>query len=107
MSKHDAFIAEFNELLKKFPEHSSLAQWQYAYRSVAYSMGLEILRRFPEAVVGPEPSEHRPVPSPPPEMRMLSAGGPPTASAAGSGGTGGGKHPNIVCRLVCTILDVT
>ncbi len=108
MSKHDAFIAEFEKLLGTIPEHYTLAQWQYAYRNVVYSMGLRILERFPEAVVGPEPTARPEMPPPPPpQMMALSGGAPPGALPAGSGGSTGGKHPNLVCRLVCTVLDAT
>jgi hypothetical protein len=107
MPKHDAFIAEFEKLLGKIPEHYSLEQWQYAYRNVVYSMGLKILERFPEAIVGPDPATNAVKPPQPPQMRVLSAGGPPPALPAGAGGSTGGHRPNVVCKLVCAVLDIT
>jgi hypothetical protein len=105
MPKHDAFIEEFEKLLGKIPEHYSLSQWQYAYRSVLYSMGLKILEHFPEAVVGPDPSA-KPETSPQHAEMMMLSGGPPGVTPAGSGGTSGGHRPNILCQLTCTILQV-
>jgi hypothetical protein len=105
MPKHDAFIEDFEKLLAKIPEHYSLAQWQYAYRNVLYSMGLKILENFPQAVVGPDPSAKQGTPPEHAEMMML-GGGPPGAIPAGSGGSTGGHRPNILCQLTCTILQL-
>lgn len=99
MTKRDAFIEDFKKLLERFPDDSSLPQWQFAYRQVIYSMGLKILENFPSDIVGPDPSE--PISAPP------YPGGKPHSTDAQPGGSGGpGGHPTTVCRLVCVVLEV-
>lgn len=104
MAKRDAFIDEFKKLLEKFAAEYSLPQWQFAYRQVIYTMGMEILQNFPGDVVGPAPSGLQ-AEGPP------HAGGSPgkglTESAAGTGGPGPGHHPSIICEFGCLVLGVT
>ena len=94
MANRDAFIEDFKKLLDRIPDDYSLPQWQHAYRQIIYLMGLKILEKFPNDVFGPEPGEAVPYPT------VMSAGANPDKS----GGPGG--HPNIICRLVCVVLDI-
>ena len=97
MAKRDAFVADFKKLLETISDYS-LPQWQFAYRNVIYSMGLEILKKFPSDVVGPDPSE----PGGPAPRAAMGTANP--WSPAGSGGPGG--HPNTICELACAALGV-
>ena len=97
MATRDVFINKFEALLETIPNTYSLQQWQYAYRNVIYSMGLKILNNFRDDVVGLDPSE------------PIWAAPNSTGTSAGevSARTGSGPHPNvIVCKLVCSALDV-
>ena len=104
MAKRDAFIDEFKKLLENFTLQYSLPQWQFAYRQVIYTMGMEILQNFPSDVVGPDPSGLQAVGSRP-------AGDSPrkgiSESSAAGGGQGPGHHPSIICELTCLVLGVT
>ena len=99
MAKRDAFLEEFKSLLGSIPKDYSLPQWQFAYRQVLYSMGMRILKKFPDAVVGPDPSAAQGAGPKPGQSPSKSRG-------AGIDGQTGGYHPSIVCKLVCTVLDV-
>ena len=97
MATRDVFINEFEKLLEGIPKTYSLQQWQYAYRNVVYSMGLKILKNFPEDVVGPDPTE--PVGAAP-NSTITSLG-------ESSAHTGPGPHPNTICKLACAVLNVS
>jgi hypothetical protein len=94
MSTPDAFIKDFDKLLERIPGDYSFAQWQHAYRYVAFTMALKLFDSFPEVVIGkgpgpgPGPGAHAPGPEAP-------AGGP---------GKGIGIHPTTICTIVCTAL---
>ncbi len=93
MSERDKFVEEFKELLEALPSHS-VGEWLYAYRQVAHTMGVEILRRFPEAIIGPPPSAN-------PEFVIVR--GP---EQAGGPSTGPGGWPSIICKLTCMIFEL-
>jgi hypothetical protein len=100
MAKRDAFIEDFKKLLESIPDNYSLPQWQFAYRQVAYSMGMKILGNFASDVVAPDPSglqPHGPMP----------AQSPGKSAPVGIAGQTGGGHPTIICSLVCLVLGVT
>jgi hypothetical protein len=94
VATQNVFVQDFKRLLERFPDESSLAEWQYAYRQVIYLMGLDILTRFPNDAVGPDPTG---------------------ASGAAGGGAGsgrqptaddkGGGHPSL-CSLACLVLSL-
>jgi hypothetical protein len=99
MPHHDTFTKDFDKLLAIIPDDFTLAQWQFAYRSVVYSMGMKILERFPEAVIG-----SRPHVQPAPHVEMMTTGGAQIPAAAG--GPGGGGHPHTICTLVCLVVSL-
>ena len=90
MTTSDAFVQEFELLLGKIPQNISLQQLQYDYRQVAVLMGTKLLQKFPEILVGPQPS-------PQPE-------GDPIVGFAPAGGPVIGPHPHQICAFVCIML---
>jgi hypothetical protein len=96
MAERNDFIEDFKGLLDRIPDTYSLPQWQFAFRQVVYSMGLKILENFPRDVVGPDPTE--PV--------AAASNSTKTSLGVSSAHTGPGGHPNIVCKLACTVLDI-
>ena len=96
MTERDVFIEDFKGLLDRIPDTYSLPQWQFAYRQVIYSMGLQILDKFRRDVVGPDPTE--PV--------AAASNSTTTSGGASSAHVGPGPHPNIVCKLACAVLGV-
>jgi hypothetical protein len=55
MSTPNPFSDQFLSLLKNMPGNYSLEEWQYLYREVIFLMGMQILQRFPQDVLGPDP----------------------------------------------------
>jgi hypothetical protein len=55
MSQLDTLPEQFDRLLEGIDSVNSLEEWRYAFRKVIYSGAMEILRDFPEIVVGPPP----------------------------------------------------
>jgi hypothetical protein len=105
MYSRDAFFEEFEKLLAEIPKDTSFRQLQFDYRQVAFSMGQEILTRFPEILVGKEPCTDEPM-----AFQMAAPGGgrPPIVPAHPAGGGGGptsGPYPHELCHYVCTILN--
>jgi hypothetical protein len=95
MSAHNTFAETFSRLLREIPTGSSLPEWQHLYRQVIFSMGLQILERFPEDAVGPDPSAPG------------SSGGvapPPGNTNPVIYGQGPGTHPNSVTELAAFVL---
>jgi hypothetical protein len=92
MPAHDAFAEKFRQLLREIPAGTALPEWQYLYRQVIFSMGMEILERFREDAVGPDPSaQGAPGGDPPPAKTN------PIVTPASQ--TGGG-HPSAPCGQV-------
>jgi hypothetical protein len=56
MSTPNPFSQQFGRLLAELSGNPSLAEWQFLYRQVIVSMGMEILERFEQVAVGPDPS---------------------------------------------------
>jgi hypothetical protein len=107
MYSRDAFVEEFAKLLAKIPKDTSFRQLQFDYRQVAFSMGQEILARFPEIIVGKEPCKDEPM-----AFRMAApgpgGGRSPIVPANPAGGTGGptiGPYPHELCHYVCWIIN--
>jgi hypothetical protein len=105
MSELDTLANQLEALLEGVKTKFTLAEWRYASRKVIYSMGLEILEKFPDIVIGQPPIPQK---GPPQAMRMSSPGGP---AASGDPGV----HPIIddqqppyrpsaVGTLVCLVL---
>jgi len=115
------FSKSFGKLLDAIPKESTLAQWQYLYREVIFSMGMRILNQFSQDVLGPDPFAEghgggiQPgAPSPPPPHHVAGAQpGPahPPAIAAGRApwyqpaGHGPGYQPAVILAL--TALDLS
>lgn len=101
MDEPNPFIAEFRRLLDTLPSNS-FGAWQYAYRQVIYTMSVEILTRFPEAVIGSAPAGGRggrpPGPGDPPPRA-------PHVDGGGSGGLGG--RPNAITVLAGLITELS
>lgn len=95
MAKHDSFEDDFKKILRRIPEDFTLGQWQHAYKEAIYLMGLEILERFPEIIVGPT------MPRRAERDKKGKGGHPPGASPDGDKG---GIHPN-ACVLACLVLQ--
>ncbi len=106
MSKSDAFEEKFRGLLREIPEGYKLAQWQFLYRTVIVSMGLEILQKFEADLVGPNPflpkgdaqqqqQAQQPGVSPGPNPGA-GHGVSPIQPDSRSGGQGGGGIPSII-----------
>jgi hypothetical protein len=51
----DTFVQEFERLLERIPNDISFRQLQYDYRQVGFLMGMKVLEKFPEVLVGPPP----------------------------------------------------
>jgi len=104
MYSRDAFVEEFEKLLAKIPKDISFRQLQFDYRQVAFSMGQEILERFPEVLVGKEPCRDEPM-----SFQIAGPGGrPPIVPANPAGGTGGptiGPYPHELCHYVCVLIN--
>lgn len=94
----NSFPEQFKQMLGGLPGNYSLEEWQYLYRDVIFSMGLQILERFSSDAIGPNPFERGGNPA-------VTATGAATAAisrAPGSHGPGinpsplpGGNHPNM------------
>jgi hypothetical protein len=56
MSATDVFAENFQKLLREIPVGTKLPEFQFLYRKVIFSMGLQILQRFEKDAVGPSPS---------------------------------------------------
>jgi hypothetical protein len=126
----DTFVQEFERLLEKIPKDMSFRQLQYDYRQVAFLMGMKVLEKFPEVLVGPPPQS---LPPPwwtvvPPQQRQQQPQqqqsqqpqqqqsqqpqqqqGQQQQQQQGQGYTiaGGpviGPHPHQICTFVCIIL---
>jgi hypothetical protein len=78
MSNREVFTEKFRQLLREIPDNYSLQEWQFLYRQVIFSMGMRILERFPNDVVGPDPFSGAPAPPP---VHCRSAGSPTGAAA--------------------------
>lgn len=108
MYSRDAFVKEFEELLTKIPKEISFRQLQFDYRQVAFLMGLKLMERYPEIIVGKEPCPDQPM-----AFRMSGTGGQPTPGlpvhpvqeGGGSGGPNIGPYPHELCRMVCTLIN--
>jgi hypothetical protein len=97
MSNREVFTEKFRQLLREIPDNYSLQEWQFLYRQVIFSMGMRILERFPNDVVGPDPFSGAPAPPPGP----LPIRGQPD----GGGSRGGGYQPGLA-GLVGVILGI-
>jgi hypothetical protein len=87
MSTRDTFLTDFELLVGRIPATATLDQWQYAYKQVIFTMGLQILEKFQQEALGPAPQPMPwPMPAPPP-MPMMEA------TSGGSGGAGGAGGP--------------
>jgi hypothetical protein len=103
MSTSDPFVQEFERLLEKIPADISFRQLRFAYRQVAFLMGMKILEKFPEVLIGPPPSPHGDAPRA--ERSGGSAPGPaPDPGAVAAGGPTIGPYPHELCRIVCTLM---
>jgi hypothetical protein len=104
MSTDDVFVQEFQRLLQSIPNDISFRQLQYNYRQVAFLMGMKVLEKFPEILIGPRPGSL--------EAERMSEGSvgfhpaPPPRGAAGLGpGQSPGPYPHGLCPLICIILN--
>ena len=101
MSTSEIFIEEFERLLERIPKDISFRQLQYDYRQVAFLMGMKVLERFPEVLVGRSPSQLKNEPAPGPGI-----GGHPVTPIQGAGpGQGLGPYPHELCTFTCVILS--
>jgi hypothetical protein len=103
MNERETFIEEFKKLLGTMPAHS-FAEWLYAYRQVAHTMGVEILRRFPEEIAGYPPSRLAGSRDGEPDDAEIVIVTAPQQAGGPSGGAGG--HPSVLCKLSCLIFDL-
>jgi hypothetical protein len=99
MDSRDDFIKEFDKLLQR-PRDYSLEQWQYVYKQVVFSMGMQILEEFDTDVFGEDPfnrggSHHH--------KSSLKKGRPPEKEGSGPG-PGGGGHPYAI--VICILKGV-
>jgi hypothetical protein len=96
MSK--SFPEQFKRLLGEIPEKYSLEEWQYLYRDVIFSMGMQILERFSREAIGPNPrEEHHGAAGKGTPAGTTVAGDPPGSHGPGinpSPKPGGPRHPN-------------
>jgi hypothetical protein len=109
MSTPNPFSEQFLRLLGAMPDKYSLEEWQYLYREVIFSMGMQILERFSKDVLGPDPfvSRRGPFPSPPPPGHGPGYQPPPgpQPGVAGHGpgyqpgGHGPGYQPSVVIAV--------
>lgn len=51
MSATDVFAENFQKLLREIPADTKLPEFQFLYRKVIFSMGLELFQRFPGAAI--------------------------------------------------------
>jgi hypothetical protein len=86
MSTPYPFSEQFGRMLREVPDHYSLAEWQYLYRQVIYSMGMRILERFPQEFLAPDPFVVARGPAPPPPPPILQGRPPWEPGAAGLAG---------------------
>jgi hypothetical protein len=107
MYSRDAFVKEFEELLAKIPKDISFRQLQFDYRQVAFLMAQKLLERYPEILVGKEPSPDQP-------MAFLTGTGgqstpvlpvQPVQAGGASGGPNIGPYPHELCHIVCTLIN--
>jgi hypothetical protein len=102
MDSRDDFIKEFDELLKR-PRDYSLEQWQYVYKQVVFSMGMQILEEFHQDVLGEDPfsgggSHHH--------KSSIKKGRPPEKEGSGPGPGGGGHPYDIIPCIVKGVLEL-
>ena len=83
MSATDVLAENFQKQLREIPTGTSLPEFQFLYRKVIVSIGLQILQRFEKDAVGPDPSAQAAAPSI----------GEKKAAAVAQGQPGGG-HPH-------------
>jgi hypothetical protein len=123
----DTFVQEFERLLERIPKEISFRQLQYDYRQVAFLMGMKVLEKFPEVLVGPPPQSLPPpswtvVPPQPRQQQQGQQQQPPQQQQQGqqqqqqgqqqqgqvyspAGGSGLGPYPHAICSFVCTIVS--
>lgn len=122
----DTFVQEFERLLERIPKDISFRQLQYDYRQVGFLMGMKVLEKFPEVLVGPPPQS---LPPPwwtvvPPQQRQQpqqqqqqglqqqsqqqqgqGQGQGQVLGYAPAGGPGLGPYPHGLCPFICTIVS--
>lgn len=129
----DTFVQEFERLLERIPKDISFRQLQYDYRQVGVLMGMKVLEKFPEVLVGPPPQS---LPPPwwtvvQPQQQRQQQGHQPQQQQQQQGqqqqaqqpqqqgqqlqqqgstplsgpGQGIGPYPHSICTFVCTIMS--
>jgi hypothetical protein len=107
MATQSALKDELVKIIGNIPDESSLPEAQYAFKQVMYFMALNILKAYPEAVIGPDPSRRGggdPIGGGQPIEALGKFVNIIIDSDTGGGGPTGGGHINAILKLVTVIL---